>query len=59
MAKPAKSNWVVRLRCVVTKVVYAENCTEEQAAEDPWAYSVNEDEISQEDWKVLRITEDK
>jgi hypothetical protein len=54
--KPKKSDWIVTMKCVITKEVYVENCTEEEAKE-PWAYSIDEREIEMTDWKFLSIEE--
>ena len=34
--KEKKSSWVVRMRCVVTKEVVCDDCTEEEAKKNPW-----------------------
>ena len=49
----------VKMRCVVTKLVTVEGCTEEQARNNPWQFAVDEVETDQEDWKVLSVKEDK
>jgi hypothetical protein len=52
-------NYRVRVRCVVTKSVYCEDCTEEQARTDPFGHATDEQEMDQEDWKVLEVEEDE
>jgi len=47
----------VRVRCVVTKMVYCEGCTEEEARENPFDWASDENEIDQEDWEVLSVEE--
>lgn len=50
-----KGNWIVTMRCVVTKSVYLEGCTEEEASNNPWEFAVDEHEVEQIDWDVMRI----
>jgi hypothetical protein len=59
MNKPHKGNWVVRMRCTVTKLVTCEDCTEEEARNNPFDHAVDEMEIDQVDWDVQSVTEDK
>lgn len=47
----------VRMRCVIIKRVYCEDCTEEQARTDPFEHAIEEYEADQEDWKVLSVEE--
>lgn len=49
------SSFVVRMRCVVIKEVVVEGCTEDQAHDDPFEYAVDETEVDQEDWEVIRV----
>ena len=53
--KPVVGSWVVDLECVVHKAVVCENCTREQARENPFSYSVEEIETNQIDWTVLNV----
>lgn len=53
--KPKKQNFVVRMRCVVYKDVFLENCTEEEAKTNPWDYAVDELETDQIDWQIHNI----
>lgn len=53
------STYIVTMRCVVTKIVTCENCTEEQARNQPWEYATDEHEADQIDWEVKRVEEDK
>jgi hypothetical protein len=56
MAKRAKKqSWIVTMRCTVTKQVVCENCTEEQARNDPWDFASDETEIGQDDWDVTEV----
>jgi hypothetical protein len=54
--KGKTGNWKVRVRCVVTKIVYCDNCTEEEARAEPWDYAVEEHEVEQVDWAVTGVT---
>ena len=57
MKKKKKGNWVVKARCVVDKEVYCENCTKEEAEENPFLYSLEELEIQMVDWEVDSVKE--
>lgn len=60
MLKPKKGSWIVRIRQTVKKDLVCNNCTEEEARNDPFQYSdQNEQEIDSEDWEVLRVEEGK
>ena len=49
-------DWIVRMRCTVTKEVVVGDCTEEQAGFDPFAHNPRgEVEISMSDWEVLSV----
>lgn len=43
------------MRCVITKVVEVEGCTEEDARTNPWEYAVSEQEVDQRDWDIERV----
>lgn len=47
------------MECVVNKVLVCENCTEEQAHDDPWSFVVQEDETDMKDWEVKKVEENK
>jgi hypothetical protein len=49
------SSWILKMRCVVTKQVICEDCTEEEATEKPWEHATDEVEIEQVDWEVLSV----
>lgn len=53
--KKKKKNWIVRMRCEVTKDVFVDDCTEEQARCNPWGHSSNEVEIDQHNWEVKSV----
>jgi hypothetical protein len=55
MAKAKRGSWIVTMKCVVTKVVTCDDCTERQAEENPWDYASDERETGQEDWDVLSV----
>jgi hypothetical protein len=50
------TQYIVRVRCKVMKVVVCENCTEEQAENEPFSFSVDEQEVEQYDWEVASVT---
>lgn len=50
--------YLVRMSCVVTKLVTCENCTEEQATQQPWDFCTDEQEIDMQDWTVLSVERD-
>ena len=51
--------YLVRMSCVVTKLVTCENCTEEQATQQPWNFCTDEQEIDMQDWTVLSVERDE
>lgn len=53
--KVVKGNWVVRVRCTVIKAIRCEDCTEDEAREDPFDHAVDETEVSQEDWEIESV----
>jgi len=55
MSAPKKGSWIVRMRCTVDKTVVCDNCTEQQAQEDPWHYAVDEQETAMPDWEVRDV----
>lgn len=54
-----KSTYSVRMECTIIKIVTCEDCTEDQAKNDPFAYSVDELEADLLDWQVLSVKEEK
>ena len=54
-----KSNYLVRVRCVVIKEVVCNDCTRNEAVTSPFDYALDEVEIVQEDWGVISVKEDK
>lgn len=50
--------WLVKMSCVVTKLVTCESCTEEQATQQPWNFCTDEQEIDMQDWTVLSVERD-
>jgi hypothetical protein len=55
--KKNKSSWIVEMRCVVIKDVCCNDCTIEEAENNPWDFAVDESERYQEDWEVVKVTE--
>lgn len=54
--KKKNRSWIVRLRCVVIKEVTCDDCTEDQARDEPWEYvDGDETEIEQVDWEVQSV----
>lgn len=57
--KSKNTSWVVRLECVVTKEVICDDCTEEEAKENPFMHASDERETGMQDWTVMGIEENK
>ena len=55
MSEKGKKDWIVRVRCTVTKDVYCENCTLAEARDEPFEHAVGETEVDREDWTVLTV----
>ena len=51
--------YYVNMRVTVSKIVTCENCTEEQARNQPFEFAVDELETDQIDWEVLSVIESK
>jgi hypothetical protein len=49
------SQFVVYMKCRVTKAITCENCTEQQARESPFEFATDEQETDQLDWEVTRV----
>jgi len=54
-AKEGKGSWIVTIHATVTKKVVCENCTEAQARNDPFEFAVDENEVEQDDWEIVRV----
>ncbi len=54
-AKEETGDFVVLMRCVVTKAVCVSGCNKEQAEDDPWKYAGQADELEMTDWRVLSV----
>jgi len=53
-----KSSWIVQMRCTVIRVIVCEDCTEEQARDDPFGHSTDEgDDLELVDWEVNAVDE--
>ncbi len=50
-----KKNWIVRMECVITKDVYVDKCTFEEAHSNPWEHAVDEREIDMNNWEVKSV----
>lgn len=61
MSEPNEEStgYLVIVRATVTKHVWVEGCTREEAIKDPFKYATDEMEVDQSDWEVLRVEEDK
>ena len=53
--KQAKQSWVFKVECLVTKSVVLENCTEEEARNNPWSFAVEETETGMIDWEFINL----
>ena len=51
------SQFEVKMRCVVEKLVTVECDTREEAESNPWDHCVDEMETDQMDWEVLSVKE--
>jgi hypothetical protein len=50
-------SFVVKMKCTVIKEVICDDCTEEQATEQPWEHATQEQELEQTEWEVLDVKE--
>jgi len=60
MEKERKSSWIVRMERTIVVSVVAENCTKEQARQDPFAYvDIRDQEQEHEmlNFEVLAVRE--
>jgi hypothetical protein len=55
MKKPKKREWIVQMRCEVTKEVIVGPCTQAEAEEDPFSFEIEERETGQDDYVVLSV----
>lgn len=55
MAKAKKGSWIVRVKVTSIRELVCEDCTEEQATENPFDHAVWDDEVHQEDWRVQTV----
>ena len=59
MAKKQKrDHWKVTMRCEVTRIVSCEDCTEEEARENPWDYATDEQDVDLINWEVRKVERD-
>jgi hypothetical protein len=54
-----KSSWIVKMECTVIKEVICDDCTREDAENNPWDYAIDETEIEQTGYDVLSVKENK
>ncbi len=54
-----KKNWIVIARCEVIKEFYFAECTEEQARNMDFSYSIEERDLEMPNWELESIKEDK
>lgn len=52
----SKQSWIVEIKAVVTKEVICEGCSEQQAQDNPFKYSVSETDMGLSDWDVISVT---
>jgi len=51
-----KNEWLVTMECVVRKLVTVDGeASEEEVRADPWDLAIDEMEIDQVDWKVIKV----
>jgi hypothetical protein len=55
MKKQPKKSWIVTMRCEVQKRVVTDECTYEEAEQNPWDHAEEETEVQQHDWEVQRV----
>lgn len=53
--EPECRSWIVRAECHVTKEIICEDCTEEQARNDPFEHAVDENEIHGDTVRVVSV----
>lgn len=54
-----KKSWVVKMRVTNLCTVICEGCTEQEARENPYRYSIDEHHEDISDWEVLNVTENE
>ena len=50
-------DYEVRMRCVITKLVFCEASSEEEVRASPWEYANDEQELEQIDWEIISVKE--
>lgn len=55
--KVIKSNWIVKVECVVRKDIFCNDCTEEEAKNNPYGHYDSEVETDFIDYEVIRVEE--
>jgi hypothetical protein len=58
MAKK-KGSWIVIIESTVTEEIICDDCTQEEAENDPFAYAIEENIQEHLDWEVKSVTENR
>lgn len=53
--KKKKGSWIVTIEATTKKEIVVDNCTEEQAENNPWAFAIDERHLETVDWEVLDV----
>lgn len=53
--KPEKRSWTVSLKASVDKELITDECTAEEAENDPYSHAVSEHETGCNDWEVTDV----
>ena len=53
--RESKGSWIVTLRAVVTYSVVCDDCTEDDARNEPFSHAVEEHVEDLRDWEVERV----
>jgi len=59
MSEPKKGSWIVRMKVTGTHIVTCDNCTEDEARENPYLYAVDEQDVETSDWEIISVEENK
>ena len=57
--RPRKGSWVVTIKVIRTEQIVCDNCTQQEAQNDPWTHHDGVNPIDQEmtDWDVQSVHE--
>lgn len=53
--KSEPTSWVVIAKCVITREIVCDDCTQQEAENDPFSFASDERELDQEDWEVMSV----